>query len=131
MPSRPSPKHLRVLVVDPDRRVRHSLSNLICCVSDTIEVVGEAEDPATALQLAETGKPHVVMVDLRLPEIDTGLALVGELRARWPALTIIVMGWADSLEYPAMARGADSFVAKSAEPNDFLEAIRSAWALAA
>ena len=131
MSSQPVPGHLRVLIVDPDRRVRHSLSTLICCVSDRVDVVGEADDAATALELAAALHPHVVMLDPRLPEVDAGLALVGELRARWPQLRIIVMGWADSLEYPALARGADSFVGKSAGPNEFLEAIRSAWALAA
>ena len=131
MPSHPRPKHLRVLVIDPDRRVRQSLCGLIDCLGDRVDVVGSAADTATALQLAESESPQVVLVDPRLPDIDAGLALIAQLRERWPRLRIIVMGWADSLEYPSISRGADAFIAKAAGPNEFLEAIRRAWALAA
>ncbi|MDQ3880578.1 MAG: response regulator transcription factor [Chloroflexota bacterium] len=131
MPPTPSASQLRVLIVDPDRRVRRSLSSLICCLSDQVQVIGMAEDPASALAEAEAGQPQVAMIDPRLPDVDAGLALVAELRSRYPAIRIIVMGWADSLEYPAIARGADAFLAKTAGPNDFLDAIRRAWTLAA
>ena len=124
-------KHLRVLVVDPDRRVRQSLSGLIGCLGRHIEVVGTAADTSSALELADSQSPQMVLLDPRLPDVDAGLALVAELRRRSPELRIIVMGWADSLEYPAIARGADGFIGKEAGPNEFLDAIRRAWALAA
>ena len=131
MPSRPRLKHLRVLVVDPDRRVRQSLAGLICCLGDQVEVVGTAADTTTALDLVASSLPHLVLIDPRLPDVDVGLALVAELRRRSPNVRIIVMDWTDSLEYPALARGADAFIGKSAGANEFLDAIRSAWALAA
>jgi len=131
MPSEPRLKHLRVLVVDPDRRVRQSLCGLIGCLGEQVEVVGTAADTTAALQLAEAHLPQIVIVDPRLPDIDAGLALISELRRRWPQLRIMVMGWADSLEYPAVARGADAFIRKEAGPNELLDAVRRAWALAA
>lgn len=130
MSSEPSLKHLRVLVVDPDRRVRQSLCALIGCLGQ-VDVVGTAADTTGALELVEEHLPQMVLVDPRLPDVDAGLALVAEMRRRWPQLRIIVMGWADSLEYPAIARGADGFIGKEAGPNEFLDTIRRAWALAA
>ena len=127
MPSPSVHNQLRVVVVDPDHRVRHSLAGLIGCLGETVDVVGTAADLHTALELIESGRPHVVLVDPRLPDIDAGLALIGEIRARWPDLRVIVMGWSAALEHPALASGASAFIGKTATANDFLDAIRGTW----
>ena len=122
-----SPHQLRVLVVDTDHRVRHSLAGLIGCLGESVSVVGTAADLQSALQLIDTGRPQVVLVDPRLPDIDIGLALIGQIHARWPDVRVIVMGWSESLENPALASGASAFIGKTATANEFLDAIRGTW----
>lgn len=116
---------LRVLVVDSDHRVRHSLTGLICCLGRQVEVA-DAADAGTALRLAAVHEPDVVFVDPRLPDVDAGLALIDQLRTRWPRVRLIVMGWSEALDNVSGSLGPTTFISKGDAPNAFLEAIGSA-----
>ena len=118
-----SAEGIRVLIVDPDHRVRQSLSGLICCLGDRVEVVGTAAHAGEALGLVERERPDVVLIDPRLPEVDAGLAFVALLHVRHPQTRVVVMGWSESLEHPAFANGATAFIGKGDSPNAFLDAI--------
>jgi CheY-like chemotaxis protein len=89
-------------------------------------VAGTAADPAAASALLETGAFDALLIDPRLPDADVGLAFVTWARSRWPLLSVVVMGWSDSLEDPARARGACAFVAKNASPEAFVAALLDA-----
>lgn len=81
---------VRVLVVDADRRVRQSLAGLIR-VSDGLELAGVAGDPVGAMHTLEHAEVDVVLIDPRLPEAEVGIALLGEIRTRWPATRIVAL----------------------------------------
>lgn len=119
----PAQQQFRVVIVDKDSRVRQSLAGLICCIGQHVEVVGSASDAGEALRLVERHRPDVVLIDPRLPEVDSGLALVALIRSKYPAMRVVVMGWSESLEHPAFASGASAFIGKSEPPNAFLDVI--------
>ena len=81
---------VRVLVVDADRRVRQSLAGLIR-VSDGLTLAGAVGDPIGAMHALEGDRVDVVLIDPRLPEAEVGVALLGEIRTRWPATRIVAL----------------------------------------
>jgi DNA-binding NarL/FixJ family response regulator len=87
---------VRVLVVDADRRVRQSLAGLIR-VSDGLALSGAVGDPVGAMHALEGAPVDVVLIDPRLPEAEVGVALLGEIRARWPATRIVALSVVDQL----------------------------------
>jgi DNA-binding NarL/FixJ family response regulator len=113
---------LRVLVVDADDRVRESLTGLLA-IGDRVVVIGSAGQAGAALDLVMDEAPDVVIVDPRLPEIDSGLAFIRELRARVPGVRILAMSWSDTMEHPAIDGGADGFVRKTFRPSELIAAI--------
>jgi DNA-binding NarL/FixJ family response regulator len=121
----PSEPPLRVVIVDADDRTRESLMGLLS-IGDRLTVVGAAGQPASALDLVATAQPDVVVVDPRLPEVDSGIAFIGRLRAVAPGVRILAMSWSDSLEHAAMTGGADGFIRKTFRPAELVAAIVAA-----
>ncbi len=118
----PAARPVRLAIVDSDHRVRDSLAALVGS-GDEIEVVGAAGHVSEAIELVAARAPDVVILDPRLPEVESGLGLISELRRRWPALRVLVMSWADGLEGACLEVGADCFIRKSGGPNDLVDAI--------
>jgi two-component system response regulator EvgA len=102
----------RVLVVDDHPSFRRCASTLL--TAEGFEVVGEAEDGATALALAEELEPELVLLDIRLPDID-GFEVASRLLARDPGLGIVLVSSRDGAEYGALIEksGALGFVSKA------------------
>ena len=86
------PSAPRVVIVDADRRVLQSLSDLLG-VSGEVDVVGRATDVRAALEEIEREHPDVVLVDPRLPDVDAGMALIGGMSRAWPSIRVVVTGW--------------------------------------
>ena len=116
---------LRVLVVDADDRVRESLTGLIA-IGGRCTVVASAGYPGEAFDLAMDYRPDVVIVDPRLPEVDSGIALIARLRSQLPTVRILAMSWSDSLEAAVIESGADGFVRKTFRPNELVSAVLAA-----
>jgi len=87
---------VRVLVVDADRRVRQSLAGLIR-VSDGLVLSAAVGDPVGAMHVLEGDPVDVVLIDPRLPEAEVGIALLGEIRARWPGTRIVALAVVEHL----------------------------------
>lgn len=117
----------RVAIVDADRRVQKSLAEVLRVAGD-VEVVGWAGDVGHALELIAETRPTVVVLDPRLPDIAAGAAFITSLTRRWPAICVVMTGWADGGELPALAARADAFVSKSAPPEEFVAAVVRACA---
>jgi DNA-binding NarL/FixJ family response regulator len=116
---------LRALVVDADDRVRESLAGLLC-IGDRVVVVGSAGNPTAALDLVLAAEPDVVILDPRLPEVQSGLVLIDRLRAIAPNVRIIVMGSSDAGDHVALAGRADGFVRKTFRPSELIRAVVTA-----
>ncbi|HEX7197024.1 MAG TPA: response regulator transcription factor [Candidatus Limnocylindria bacterium] len=115
----------RVVIVDADRRVQQSLSDLLG-VSGEVEVVGRAGDVRAALELVEQARPDVVLMDPRLPDVEAGAALMAGLARAWPSMRIVLTGWADTEGHAKLTGGETAYVSKSATPEQFADAIADA-----
>jgi DNA-binding NarL/FixJ family response regulator len=121
--SAPAPPRLRTLIVDDSQTVRDGLS-LLFETQPSCELVGAVGDPAAALELTRTARPHVVLQDFSMPGVDTlGLMrALGECRPR-PAI-LVLSAFADGPSArKAMAAGACGWVLKDAEPGELFAAV--------
>jgi DNA-binding NarL/FixJ family response regulator len=116
---------LRVLVVDADDRVRESLTGLIA-IGGRCTVVANTGYAGTAFDLAMDQRPDVVIIDPRLPEVDSGIALIARLRSELPTVRILAMSWSDTLEAAVIESGADGFVRKTFRANELVSAVLAA-----
>lgn len=119
---------IRLLVVDPDDRVRESLERLVC-IGGRIQVAGSAADPGAAIDLAIAARPDVAMLDPRLPDVDDGLDLIRRLRAVVPQIRILVCCDPGSLTRPELADAADATIRKTYRCGDLVAAVTAAASL--
>lgn len=115
----------RVVIVDADRRVQQSLSEALR-ISGQVEVVGTAGDVRSALELIALREPSVVLVDPRLPDVAASTTLLNGIQRCWPMTRVVLMGWSDPVEDPALVARAAAFVPKHAQPEEFLDAVLNA-----
>ena len=111
----------RVVIVDADRRVLQSVTDLLEVGGD-VSVVGGAVDVRSALELVERTRPDAVLVDPRLPDVDAGMALVSGLNRAWPSMRVVLTGWSDTVGH-AQHVDATPYVSKTASPEEFAAAI--------
>jgi CheY-like chemotaxis protein len=119
-PDRPSSLP-RVLVVDPDERIRESLAGLLG-IGDRCLVIGSAGHAAAALAFVEAESPDVVVLDPRLPDLDQGRAFIARLREIAPPVRIVVMG----ADLDNALDGVDAVIRKTYRPRELIEAICAA-----
>jgi DNA-binding NarL/FixJ family response regulator len=115
---------IRVLIADDQALVRAGFRVLIDSAPD-LEVVGEAADGVEALELARTTEPDVVLMDIRMPNLD-GLAATRELVAGPEGPRVIILTTFDIDEYvfEALRAGASGFLLKDTDPGELLNAVR-------
>ncbi|MFL6194076.1 MAG: response regulator [Thermoanaerobaculia bacterium] len=115
---------IRVCVVDDQTLVRHGIRTLLGLVED-IEVVGEADGGRAALALVPEQRPDVVLLDLRMPDLD-GIGVLRELRAAGalPPTIVLTTFDDDALFLEALRAGARGFLLKDISLERLAEAIR-------
>jgi len=117
---------IRVLIADDHLIVREGL-RLIFETADGIEVVGEASDGAEAIRLADELKPNVVLMDLRMPNMD-GLTAVERLRSTQPDVAVVILTTynEDALMMRGLKAGARGYLLKDTDRQTLLDTIRAA-----
>jgi DNA-binding NarL/FixJ family response regulator len=119
-------KPIQVLLVDDEPTVLRGLRMRLALEAD-IQVVGDAGDGATAVDLAGRLLPDVVVMDVNLPVLD-GITATRELASRVPEAAVVMHSMHDdhgTIER-ALAAGAAAFVGKQQMDGDLLGAIRGA-----
>ena len=118
--------HIRVLLVDDHAVVRAGLRLFLADQAD-LEVVGEADDGASAVAQAQELVPDVVLMDLRMPRLD-GIAATRQIRAARPQTAVVVLTtYTDSAHVgQAIAAGAIGYVPKDVPPPELAATIREA-----
>ena len=114
---------IRIVIVDDDALVRTALA-MILRNDATIEVVGEADDGESGLDLIARVAPDVVLMDIRMPRVD-GLEALGRLMSRPAPCRVIMLTTfdADELVLRALRDGASGFLLKHTPPAQIVEAV--------
>ncbi len=120
--------NIRVLIVDDHGMVRKGLQTYLKNLPD-IQVVGEARNGQEAVELCEKLDPHVILMDLVMPELG-GVAAIRLIHQRWPQVQIIALtSFQDKeLVHDALQAGAIGYLLKNVAGDELAEAIRSAQA---
>ena len=114
----------RVLIVDDHPFMRRGLAQTINDQAG-MEVCGEAGSVAEALQMMETSRPDLAVIDISLGA-ESGLELIQALRTRWPATKVLVSSMHDETLFAerALRAGALGFVNKGEPPDVFVAALQ-------
>jgi DNA-binding NarL/FixJ family response regulator len=115
---------IRVLIVDDQSLVRAGFRMILEAESD-IEVVGEAADGADALTAVRESEPDVILMDVRMPNVD-GLEATRRLldgKAEGPRVLILTTFDLDEYVYEALRVGASGFLLKDTPPEQLVDAI--------
>jgi DNA-binding NarL/FixJ family response regulator len=114
---------ISVLIVDDHPVVRQGLRALLE-VQDDMTVAGEAGDGPAAISLAESLRPDIVLLDLKLPGMD-GVAVLRPLRAAGLRVLVLTSATEPSAAAAAVRAGAAGVVYKDIDPAALVRAIRS------
>jgi DNA-binding NarL/FixJ family response regulator len=117
---------VRVLIVDDHRVVADGL-RLVLDEQPDLQVIATAGDGATALRLASTTPPDLVLVDYRLPDM-TGAELASQLRDRQPGVRVLFLSMVVSapLIREAVKAGARGYLVKTQPAEELVDAVRRA-----
>ena len=116
---------MRVLLVDDDPLVRSGL-RMMLAGAEGIDVVGEVDDGRGVLAAVDTQHPDVVLMDIRMPQLD-GIAATRLLREQpgAPAVLVLTTFQADELVLSALRSGAAGFLVKDTPPAELVRAIEA------
>ena len=116
---------IKVLIVDDHTVVRDGLTTMLGRQKD-FSVVGEAKNGLEAVERAREVQPNVILMDLRMPELD-GVEAMRRIRAEDPDINFIVLTTYDSDEYifHAIEAGAKGYLLKDASREELFQAVRA------
>ena len=116
---------VRVLLVDDDDLMRAGLRSVLSS-DETIEVAGEAGDGGDALDRVRETRPHVVLMDIRMPGVD-GISATREVLAGSPDVKVVVLTTFEDDDYifDALSAGASGFLLKRTKPEELISAIHA------
>lgn len=116
---------IRLLIVDDHPVVRSGLQGMLASQPD-FEVAGEAQDGSEGVALVGKLRPDVVLMDLRMPEMD-GVAAIGRIKTEHPETQVLVLTTyeSDADILRAIEKGASGYLLKDAPREDLYAAIRA------
>jgi RNA polymerase sigma factor (sigma-70 family) len=116
---------VRVLIVDDDDLMRAGLRGVLSS-DQTIEVVGEEGDGRGAAYRTRMLKPDIVLMDVRMPDLD-GISATREVLAAFPEVKVVILTTFEQDDYifGALNAGASGFLLKRTAPEDLLAAIHT------
>ncbi len=117
---------IKILIADDHLIIRQGL-RLILETETDFELVGEASDGAEALSLCKKLKPDIVLMDLRMPNMD-GLTAIEKLRIEQPEIAVVILTTfnEDDLMLRGLQAGAHGYLLKDTDRNTLFNTIRAA-----
>jgi DNA-binding NarL/FixJ family response regulator len=116
---------VRVLIVDDDHLMRAGLRGVLSS-DQAIEIVGEADDGREAAYRTRLLRPDVVLMDVRMPDLD-GIAATREVLAAFPEVKVVILTTFEQDDYifGALSAGASGFLLKRTRPEELIAAIHT------
>ncbi len=117
---------IKILIADDHLIIRQGL-RLILETENDFELIGEASDGNEALSLCKKLKPDVVLMDLRMPNMD-GLTAIEKLRAEQPNIAVVILTTfnEDELMFRGLQAGARGYLLKDTDRSTLFDTIRAA-----
>jgi DNA-binding NarL/FixJ family response regulator len=114
----------RLAIVDDHDLAREGLKDMLADEPD-FQVIGEASNGREALLLCSRLKPDLMLMDVRMPEMD-GLAATQEIKERYPSVSVLVVTMHENPDYllEALKAGAAGYVLKDAPQDEVVAAVR-------
>jgi two-component system, NarL family, response regulator LiaR len=122
------PIKIRVLIVDDHDMLREGLASFLAAYPD-LELAGQAASGAEALRVCETTRPDVILMDLKMPEMD-GVQTTRQILERHPQVRIVALTsfGEEDLVRAELQAGAIGYLLKNVSAAELAQAIRSAYA---
>ncbi|WP_304245023.1 response regulator transcription factor, partial [Gracilinema caldarium] len=119
-------KLITILLADDQYLFLESLKLVLESLAEDLRVVGTVSNGEEALAFLERQQVDVVLLDVRMPIMD-GVQAAGEIRKRWPEISVIMLTTFEDDEYVAEAlqRGAQGYLLKNIAPHMLVSAIRA------
>lgn len=113
-----------LLIADDEQLERQALRHIIEKNCDGITILGETGDGTSAVRIAAAEKPDIILMDIRMPELN-GLDAAKAIRNTLPATEIVILTAFDEFNYAkqALSLGATEYLMKPVRPNDLLNAL--------
>ena len=117
---------IRLMIADDHKLFREGIKALLA-VTEDIEIVGEAEDGDSALQISQELQPDVILMDINMPGLN-GIQATEKILEKQPLTRIIMLTMLedDASVFNAMRVGARGYLLKGADPQEVLSVIRAA-----
>lgn len=114
---------IRVLIADDQTLMRDGLRTILE-LEENIEVVGTVRDGAEALELCLRLQPDIVLMDIRMPNMD-GVECTRLIKEKYPSIVVLILTTFDDDEYivEALSHGASGYLLKDIEGDDLIKAV--------
>lgn len=116
---------INIGIIDDHAIVRTGLKNYLSEQVD-MRVCGEAGNGREALEMARTGEPDVLVMDLSLPD-QNGVEVLAAIKARFPDLPVLILSGFPETHYATtlLRQGASGYLNKECDPQEIVQAIRT------
>lgn len=120
--------YIRILVADDQRLFRECIAGMLA-QEQLFSVVGQAGDGVEALELAETYKPDVLLMDVQMPRMD-GIEALRRIKEEWPQIRVILLSayTVDERVLEGLSAGASGYLLKDSSAEGVVAAIRAVYA---
>jgi two-component system response regulator NreC len=117
---------IRIIVAEDHTLIREALSNFLRQQED-MEIVGQAADGAAAMELAARLQPDVVIMDVSMPPVLSGLEATRWISMTWPQVKVIALSMHADPQYVVgmLQAGARGYLLKDADFEELLAAVRT------
>jgi len=122
---------INILVVEDEKTVNQSISAFVAELGHPYHLVGSASNGLSAIQLLERHHLHIVLTDIRMPQMD-GLELLERIHARWPEVKVVIISGYNDFKYAqkALKYGATDYLLKPLKKEELISSIvkaASSW----